>query len=210
MVNKLLLSVFFLTFSLCSTGFSSEHRQNLIQEIEDTFAQDILSSSEIFKKRKFYRKYPNKFEDGPAKLFLFHSYPDLTLKTILGEENFLKINKKLSSELTEALKNTFRRYAYEWLNSNLNTSLRLKKITLINKKSAILIVERNQRIVPDLDLKLFIFRTIDGWKVYDFGFWEFRYTKMKRGLYLRYLKKDDVEGLINHLNKKNYKFFKKN
>ena len=58
------------------------------------------------------------------------------------------------------------------------------------------------RIVPDLDLKLFIFRTIDGWKVYDFGFWDFRYTKMKRRLYLRYLKNDDIEGLIDHLNKK--------
>ena len=209
MVNKLLLSVFFLTFSLCSTGFSSEHRQNLIQEIEDTFAQDILSSSEIFKKRKFYRKYPNKFEDGPAKLFLFHNSPELTLKTILGEENFLKINKKLSSELTEALKNTFRRYAYEWLNSNLNTSLILKKISLINEKSAILVVERNLKVIPDLDLKLFIHKTNDGWKVYDFGFWDFRYTKMKRRLYIRYFKKNDIDGLIDHLNKKNYRFFKK-
>ncbi|WP_131443726.1 hypothetical protein [Candidatus Micropelagos thuwalensis] len=105
-----------------------ENRQILIQEIEDTFAEDIISSSEVSKKRKFYRKYPYKFEAGPAKLFLFHSNPELTLKTILGEENFLKINKKLISELTEALKNTFRRYAYEWLNSNLNTSLRLKKL----------------------------------------------------------------------------------
>ena len=100
MVKKLSLSAFFLAFFLCSTGYSSEYRQNLIQEIEDTFAQDILSSSEVFKKRKFYRKYPNKFEDGPAKLFLFHSNPELTLKTILGEENFLKINKKSSSELS--------------------------------------------------------------------------------------------------------------
>ena len=122
----------------------------------------------------------------------------------------LKLTKNYSSELIEALKNTFRRYAYEWLNSNLNTSLVLKKITLIDKKSAILVVERNLKIVPDLDLKLFIFKNNDGWKVYDFGFWEFRYTKMKRGLYLRYLKKDDVEGLIDHLNEKNYKFFKKN
>ena len=189
-------------FFLCSPGYSSEYRQNLIQEIEDTFAQDILSSSEIFKKRKFYRKYPNKFEDGPAKLFLFHNNPELTLKTILGEENFYKIPEQYSSELIKALKNTFRRYAYEWLNSNLNTSLRLKKITLINKKSAILIVERNLKIVPDLDLKLFFFKTNDGWKVYDFGFWDFRYTKMKRGLYLRYIKKDDIEGLIDHLEEK--------
>ena len=209
MVKKLLLSAFFLAIFLCSTGYSSEHRQNLIQEIEDTFAQDILSSSEIFKKRKFYRKYPNKFEDGPAKIFLFHTNPELTLKAILGDENFLKINKQHTSELIEALENTFRRYAYEWLNSNLNTSLVLKKITLIDEKSAILVVERNLKIVPDLDLKLFIKKNNDAWKVYDFGFWEFRYAKMKRGLYLRYLKKDDVEGLIDHLNEKNYKFFKK-
>ena len=34
----------------------------------------------------------------------------------------------------------------------------LKKIILIDKKSAILIVERNLKIVPDLDLKLFILK----------------------------------------------------
>ena len=209
MVIKLSLSACFLAFFLCSTGYSLENRQNLIQEIEDTFAEDILLGSEVFKKRKFYRKYPNKFETGPAKLFLFHSNPELTLKTILGDENYLKINKQHSLELTEALKNTFRRYAYEWLNSNLNTSLILKKISLIDKNSAILVVERNLKIVPDLDLKLFIKKTNDGWKVYDFGFWEFRYAKMKRGLYLRYLNNDNIEGLIVHLKNKNYKFFKK-
>jgi len=58
-------------------------------------------------------------------------------------------------------------------------------------------------------LKLFINKTNDGWKVYDFGFWDFRYTKMKRGLYLGYIRKNDIEGLINHLNNKNYRFFKK-
>ena len=120
MVKKLLLSAFFLAFFLCSPVYSSELRQNLIQEIEDTFAEDILSSSEIFKKRKFYRKYPNKFEDGPAKLFLFHSYPDLTLKTILVKKISLKLINN-NFRLTEALKNTFRRYAYEWLNSNLTS-----------------------------------------------------------------------------------------
>ena len=209
MVKKLLLTACFLALFFSSPGYSSENRQNLIQEIEDTFAEDILSSNKVSKKRKFYLKYPHKFEAGPAKLFLFHSNPELTLKTILGDENYLKINKQQSSELIEALKNTFRRYAYEWLNSNLNTSLILKKISLIDKKSAILVVERNLKIVPDLDLKLFIKKTNNGWKVYDFGFWEFRYTKMKRGLYLRYMKKNDIEGLIKYLEGKNYKFFKK-
>ena len=209
MVKKLLLSACFLAFFLCSSGYSSEYRQNLIQEIEDTFAKDILSSIEVFKKRKFYRKYPTKFEDGPAKLFLFHTNPELTLKTILGDDNYLKINKQHSSELIEAIKNTLRRYAYEWLNSNLNTSLSLKNIILISNNEAILIVERNARVVPDLDLKLFIRKTYNGWKVYDFGFWDFRYTKMKRRSYLRYFKKDDIKGLIDHLEEKNYSFFKK-
>ena len=209
MVKKLLLSACFLASFLCSSGYSSEYRQNLIQEIEDTFAEDILSSIEVSKKRKFYRKYPNKFEDGPAKLFLFHTNPELTLKTILGDDNYLKVNKQHSSELIEAIKNTFRRYAYEWLNSNLNTSLSLKNIILISNNSAILIVERNARVVPDLDLKLFVRKTYKGWKVYDFGFWDFRYTKMKRRSYLRYFKQDDIKGLIDHLEEKNYSFFKK-
>ena len=65
-----------------------------MQEIEDTFAEDILSSSEVHKKRKYYRKYPNKFESGPAKLFLYHSEPELTLETIIGQENFQKIPRK--------------------------------------------------------------------------------------------------------------------
>ena len=210
MVKKLLLSACFFVFFLCSPGYSSEYRQNLIKEIEDTFAEDILSSSEVHKKRKYYRKYPNKFESGPAKLFLYHSEPELTLETIIGQENFQKIPSHFRLKIIDALTNTFRRYSYEWLNSNLNTSISLKKISLINNKSAILIVQRNLKIVPDLDLKLFISKTAEGWKVYDFGFWDFRYTKMKRGLYLKYVKKNDIEGLINHLEQKNYKFFIKN
>ena len=209
MVKKLLFSACFLSFFLCSPGYSSEYNKNLIKEIEDTFAEDILSSSEVYKKRKYYRKYPYKFEDGPAKIFLSHTNPELTLKKIFGEENFRKINNKYIPELVNALTNTFRRYAYEWLNSNLNTSLRLKKINLINENNAILIVERNLKVVPDLDLKLLVNRTSDVWKVYDFGFWNFRYSSMKRGLYVSYVKKNDIQGLINHLEEKNYKFFKK-
>ena len=209
MVKKFLTCAILFAYFVCSPGHSSEYRQNLIKEIEDTFAKDILSSGEVYKKRKFYRKYPNKFEAGPAKIFLFHTNPELTLKIILGEENFLKITKQYNSELIEVLKNTFRRYANEWLQSNLNTSLSLKKIRLIDPKNAILIVERNMKIAPDLDLKLYVSKTAMGWKVYDFGFWDFRYTKMKRGLYLRYVKKNDIESLIRRLEAKNSKFFKK-
>ena len=157
MVKKYLILAFLCILFFSQPGNSAEKGDELIiREIEDTFAEDILTSNEIYKKRKFYRKYPNKFEAGPAKLFLFHSNPELTLKTIFGDENYPKINKQNSSELIEALKNTFRRYAYEWLDSNLNTSLVIKKISLIDKKRAILVVERNLKIVPDLDLKLFI------------------------------------------------------
>lgn len=210
MVKKFSLSVCFLAFFLCSPGYSSEHKKNLIQEIEDTFAEDILSSSEVYKKRKYYRKYPDKFEAGPAKLFLFHSEPELTLKTIIGQENFQKIPVSFRVEIVEALINTFRRYAYEWLNSNLNTSLRLKKISLIDDTNAILIVERNMKVVPDLDLKLFINKTSRGWKVFDFGFWDFRYTRMKKRNYIKFYNTKDFKGLILMLKSKNNKFFKKN
>ena len=113
-------------------------------------------------------------------------------------------------KIIESLTNTFRRYAYEWLNSNLNTSLRLKKISLIDEKNAILIVERNMKVVPNLDLKLFVNKTGMGWKVFDFGFWDFRYTRMKRGNYIKFFNTKDFKGLILMLQNKNNKFFKKN
>ena len=208
MVKKYLILAFLCILFFSGHGHSAEKSAELIiKEIEDTFSEDILSSSEVYRKRKYYLKYPEKFEAGPAKLFLFHSEPELTLKTILGELVFYQIPENKRSELIQVLYNTFRRYAYEWLHSNLNTSLNIKKIKLINQDNAVLIVERNMKIVPDLDLKLFISKTDSGWKVFDFGFWDFRYTKMKRRLYLRYFKKNDIEGLKRHLEEKNTQFF---
>ena len=179
----------------------------MIREIEDTFAEDILTSKEVNERRNYFRANPEAFERGPAGLFLQHSDPKMTLKTIIGEENFHKIPEIERTQIIETLKNTFRRYAYEWLDSNLNTDLKLHKINLLDDNNAILIVERDMKIVPDLDLKLFVHKTDLGWKVFDFGFWDFRYTKMKRRLYLRYIRKNDIEGLVRHLETKNTKFF---
>ena len=210
MVKKFLFSAFFVAFSFCSPGYSSELGDELIiKEIEETFAEDILSSKYVNERRKYFRANPEAFENGPARIFLQHSDAEMTLKTIIGKDNFSEIPEHNLDKIINALNNTFRRYAYEWLNSNLNTSLSLKKISLIDQKSGIIIVKRSLKVVPDLDLKLFIHKTYDGWKLYDFGFWDFRYSKMKRRLYLRYINNNEIEGLIKYLEYKNYKFFKK-
>ena len=210
MVKKYLIPVFLCIFVFSQHGHSAEKGAELIiKEIEDTFAEDILTSKEVNERRKYFRANPEAFERGPAGLFLQHSDPQMTLKTIIGEENFHKIPEIERALTIETLKNTFRRYAYEWLDSNLNTDLKLHKINVLDDSNAILIVERDMKIIPDLNLKLFVHKTDLGWKVFDFGFWDFRYTKMKRGLYLKYVKKNDIEGLIDNLNKKNYRFFKK-
>ena len=208
MVKKHLFLVFIFIFFFSGHGHSAEKGIELIiKEIEDTFAEDILTSKEVNERRKYFRANPEAFERGPAGLFLKHSDPKMTLKTIIGEENFHKILEIEQTQIVMTLENTFRRYAYEWLDSNLNTDLKLHKINLLDDNNAILIVERDMKIVPDLDLKLFVHKTDLGWKVFDFGFWEFRYTKMKRRLYYRYIKKNDIEGLISHLETKNTKFF---
>ena len=208
MVKKYLILAFLCILFFSQPGNSAEKGAELIiKEIEDTFAEDILTSKEVNERRKYFRANPEAFERGPAGLFLQHSDPKMTLKTIIGEENFHKIPEIERTQIIETLKNTFRRYAYEWLDSNLNTDLKLHKINLLDDNNAILIVERDMKIVPDLDLKLFVHKTDLGWKVFDFGFWDFRYTKMKRSLYLRYIKKNDIEGLVRHLETKNTKFF---
>ena len=208
MVKKYLILAFICILFFSQPGHSAEKGAELIiREIEDTFAEDILTSKEVNERRKYFRANPEAFERGPAVLFLQHSDPKMTLKTIIGEENFHKIPEIERTQIIETLKNTFRRYAYEWLDSNLNTDLKLHKINLLDDNNAILIVERDMKIVPDLDLKLFVHKADLGWKVFDFGFWDFRYTKMKRSLYLRYIKKNDIEGLVRHLETKNTKFF---
>ena len=208
MVKKYLIPVFLCILVFSQHGHSAEKGAELIiKEIEDTFAEDILTSKEVNERRKYFRANPEAFERGPAKLFLQHSDLKMTLKTIIGEENFCKTPEIERTQIIETLKNTFRRYAYEWLQSNLNAELKLHKINVLGDDKAILIVERDMKIVPDLDLKLFVHKTDLGWKVFDFGFWEFRYSKMKRRLYLRYIKNNDIEGLIKHLEEKNTQFF---
>ena len=208
MVIRSVFSALLIVLVLVSPVAGQERpNEQIIKEIEDTFADDILSSKEVRLRRKYFRKNPEAFEKGPAGLFLQHSDPEQTLKTIIGEEKFLKIPERERFQIILALKDTYRRYAYEWLDSNLNTDLKLHKINVLDDDKAILIVERDMKIVPDLDLKLFVHKTDLGWKVFDFGFWDFRYTRMKRRNYLRFIKKEDFDGLINHLKIKNTNYF---
>jgi ABC-type transporter MlaC component len=212
MVKKYIIPVFLCILCFSQPGHSVENGADkgaelIIKEIEDTFAEDILTSKEVHERRKYFRANPAAFERGPAGLFLQHADPEMTLKTIIGEENFYKIPEIERVQIIKTLKNTFRRYAYEWLYSNLNTDLKLHKINVLDDDKAILIVERDMKIVPDLDLKLFVHKTDLGWKVFDFGFWDFRYTLMKRRNYLRFIKKEDFDGLINHLQAKNTNYF---
>ena len=210
MVIRSLFSALLIVLVLESPVVGQERPiEQVIKEIEDTFAEDILSSKEVRQRRKYFRKNSEAFEKGPAGLFLKHSDPEQTLKTIIGEKKFLKIPERERSQIILALKGTFRRYAYEWLHSNLNTDLKLHKINVLSEEMAVLIVERNMKIIPDLNLKLFVHKTEIGWKVFDFGFWDFRYTRMKRRDYLRYIKKDDYKGLTDYLLNKNIKYFKK-
>ena len=210
MVIRSLFSALLIVLVLESPVAGQERpNEQIIKEIEDTFADDILSSKEVRLRRKYFRKNPEAFEKGPAGLFLQHSDPEQTLKTIIGEEKLLKIPERERFQIILALKDTYRRYAYEWLHSNLNTDLKLQKINLLSEGMAVLIVERNMKIVPDLNLKLFVHKTEIGWKVFDFGFWDFRYTRMKRRDYLRYITKEDYKGLKDFLLSKNIKYFSK-
>ena len=210
MVIRSLFSALLIVLVLQSPVAGQERpNEQIIKEIEDTFADDILSSKEVRLRRKYFRNNPEAFEKGPAGLFLQHSDPEQTLKTIIGEEKFLKIPERERFQIILALKDTYRRYAYEWLHSNLNTDLKLQKINLLSEGMAVLIVERNMKVVPNLNLKLFVHKTEIGWKVFDFGFWDFRYTRMKRRDYLRYITKEDYKGLKDFLLSKNIKYFSK-
>ena len=126
----------------------------------------------------------------------------MTLKTIIGNNYFTQIPTKDRKNLELAIKNTFRRYAYEWLDSNLNIELKLNSINILSENQAVLLVDRSQKIIPRIDLKLYVHKGSNGWKVYDFGIWNFRYTQMKRRKYLAFIRNYDLDGLKNFLEQK--------
>ena len=75
---------------------------------------------------------------GPVVTFLSHTDPSMTLKTIIGNNYFTQIPTKDRKNLELAIKNTFRRYAYEWLDSNLNIELKLNSIYSIRKSGGVI------------------------------------------------------------------------
>lgn len=210
MVNKLKLSVLFLFFTIFHGDVNSElNNEDIIREIYNIFSSDIGVSKEISSRREYYLSNINEFENGPVRIFLEHADPEITLLNIIGQVNYNNIPIDLRAEIVSALENTFRRYAYEWLHSKLNTELKFFDIKVISKNKSVILVDRNIKILPDMKLKLYVSRSGSTWKVFDFGFWDFTYTRMKRRLYLSFIKNNDYEGLLNYLKNKNYKFFRK-
>ena len=210
MVNKLKLSVLFLFFTIFHGDVNSElNNEDIIREIYNIFSSDIGVSKEISSRREYYLSNINEFENGPVRIFLEHADPEITLLNIIGQVNYNNIPIDLRAEIVSALENTFRRYAYEWLHSKLNTELKFFDVKVISNNKSVILVDRNIKILPDMKLKLYVSRSGSTWKVFDFGFWDFTYTRMKRRLYLSFIKNNDYEGLLNYLKNKNYKFFRK-
>ena len=80
MVKKYLILAFLCILFYSGHGNSAEKGAELIiKEIKDTFAEDIVTSKEVNKRRKYFRANPEAFEKGPARLFLKHSDPKMTL-----------------------------------------------------------------------------------------------------------------------------------
>ena len=203
--SGLFLLLFF--FLLSGAQGIELNKKEIAQEIKYAFEKDILISKKISANRKFYQSNYDSFEKGPVITFLSHTDPSMTLKTIIGNNYFNQIPTKDRNNLELEIKNTFRRYAYEWLDSNLNIELKLNSINILSENQAVLLVDRSQKIIPRIDLKLYVHKGSNGWKVYDFGIWNFRYTQMKRRKYLAFIRNDDLDGLKNFLEQKNNKFF---
>lgn len=208
MVNGLKILFLFLFFTIFHSDVNSElSDEDIIEEIYKIFSEDISISKEISSRREYYLSNINEFENGPVKIFLEHSNPEVTLINIIGQVNYNNIPKDLRAEIVSALENTFKRYAYEWLHSKLSTELKFFDIKVLSKNKSVIFVDRNIKILPDMKLKLYVTKSGSTWKVFDFGFWDFTYTRMKRGVYLRFIKNNDYEGLLNYLKNKNSKFF---
>lgn len=202
----------FIIIVLISVLFSTPIRAQVsyVSELFDLY-QPLFAQSEIYhERREAFRTDLDSFEAGPVADLLAHTDPELTLIEILGADVYEGLSADGRSALSHALRESFRRYTYEWLEDDGTGIGELVGVAQGESVTrAVLKIRRSVILAPDLVFNVYVAKTSKGWKAYDFGFWGVRYSGLKRATYKYHLDNYSEAGLVQYLLEKNRIFFQK-
>ena len=211
---KLLITRFITFWFLLWACLPAQAESPRIEEISQISEKMAIHLQDVRENRETYIRDFEKFENGPVAVFFQYTSPRRTLLEIIGEDRFAGLTAGQQNALVLEMRETYRRYLYEWLlgGDDINISaLEFNKVKAKEQFEAKNVVEVKLKssisILPDITVTAYI-AAIDGrWRAFDFSFWGLRYSSGKRGSFRRRFNSGGVAGLINYMSAKNDAFF---
>ena len=211
---KLLITRFITFWFLLWACLPAQAESPRIEEISQISEKMAIHLQDVRENRETYIRDFEKFENGPVAVFFQYTSPRRTLLEIIGEDRFAALTAGQQNALVLEMRETYRRYLYEWLlggNDIDISALEFDKMKAKEQFEAENIVEVKLKssisILPDITVTAYI-AAVDGqWRAFDFSFWGLRYSSGKRGSFRRRFDGGGVMGLIEYMSAKNDTFF---
>ena len=202
---------FWFFFWVCLPAQAESPKIDEISQISENMARHL---DDVKENRETYIRDFEKFENGPVAVFFQYTSPRRTLLEIIGENRFAGLTAGEQNALVLEMRETYRRYLYEWLlggNDIEISAFKFNKATAKEQFEAENVVEVKLKssisILPDITVTAYI-AAVDGqWRAFDFSFWGLRYSSGKRGSFRRRFDGGGVKGLIEYMSAKNDTFF---
>lgn len=173
----------------------------------------IQRFNEVEGNKEYFLANPQDFEDGPVAEFFRLVDLDEVAEKLLGRASLEKLEEGDFRTFKLAIKETFRRYLYEWLLSDLEMHLLVSSKSLkdVPKETFTgeyqLPVKLEIRGLPDVTLYFKARGKSEDFKIHDIGFLFTSYTSLKRHRLSNRDPKKQLEKIVRVLKQKNDKFW---
>ena len=189
---KLLITRFITFWFLLWACLPAQAESPRIEEISQISEKMAIHLQDVKENRETYIRDFEKFENGPVAVFFQYTSPRRTLLEIIGEDRFAGLTAGEQNALVLEMRETYRRYLYEWLlggNDIEISAFKFNKATAKEQFEAENIVEVKLKssisILPDITVTAYIAAINGQWRAFDFSFWGLRYSSGKRGSFRR-------------------------
>jgi ABC-type transporter MlaC component len=173
----------------------------------------IQRFNEVEGNKEYFRANPQDFEDGPVAEFFSLVDLDGVAEKLLGLDSLERLEERDLQRFRLAIRETFRRYLYEWLLSDLEMQLLISPKSLKEISSETLTdayqlpVKLEIRGLPDLTLYFKARGKGEDFKIHDIGFLFTSYASLKGHRLPNKEPEKQLEKIIRMLKQKNDRFW---
>jgi ABC-type transporter MlaC component len=173
----------------------------------------IQRFNEVERNKEYFLANPQDFEDGPVAEFFSLVDLDEVAEKLLGRASLERLEEEDLQTFKLAIRETFRRYLYEWLLSDLDMQLLVSSKSLKDVPKETfpgeyqLPVKLEIRGLPDVTLYFKARGKSGDFKIHDIGFLFTSYTSLKGHRLSNRDPKKQLEKIVRVLKQKNDKFW---